>query len=486
MFINYGVLTRLVVIFLDSIVTILSFFVAIYVRNISLPLPFFDFFYKELGYEVHEIELSQYFPILLIIIIVWRGLSGYQEASIGSMYTQRFLSLKTDILIVLKTVVFGCLILLSIAFIIKSRVPRTFIVFFGVINFMMLSIEKTVLHQSIKYLRKKGKSIKEAFILGTGDVAEHFIDSVRKHSDWGLRISGLICKDESDVGKELFGYKIVGSEEKLVEMLHSHHIDELVIALPAKYLGKIEEVMAICDKEGIPVSIISPFFKNLISKARTELVHGFPVIEFLPVQRNDLELALKRIIDIIVSSIGLVLLAPLFVIIAVLIKLESPGPVFYRWKILGLNKRPLTSYKFRTMAQDADKLKEALMDKNEMTGAVFKMKDDPRITRVGRWLRKYSLDELPQLWSVFKGDLSLVGPRPPLQTEMEKFEGWHRRKLSVKPGITCLWQINGRNTITDFDEWMRLDLKYIDNWSFWLDLKILFKTISAVFKGTGR
>jgi exopolysaccharide biosynthesis polyprenyl glycosylphosphotransferase len=323
-------------------------------------------------------------------------------------------------------------------------------------------------------------------VLGDGEVAEHFIESVKQYADWGVKIKGIIGKNASDVGKTLSGYKVVGYVGALTSTLHTNQVDELVIALPAKYLGDIEEVMDICDQEGVPVTIISPFFRNLISKARTETIHGVPVIQFLPVVRNDLDVALKRMLDIVVSLAGLIILAPLFLVIAVLIKIDSPGPVFYRWKILGLNKRPLTSYKFRTMVQNADALKKELLEMNEMSGAVFKMKDDPRVTRIGKWLRKFSLDELPQLWSVLKGDLSLVGPRPPLQTEVEKYEGWHRRKLSVKPGITCLWQTSGRNEINDFDEWMKLDLKYIDEWNFWMDLKILFKTFAVVLKGTGR
>jgi lipopolysaccharide/colanic/teichoic acid biosynthesis glycosyltransferase len=194
---------------------------------------------------------------------------------------------------------------------------------------------------------------------------------------------------------------------------------------------------------------------------------------------------LKRLLDIIVSCVCLVLLAPLFLFIALMIKLDSPGPVFYKWKILGLHKRPLDSYKFRTMVENADEMKEQLLSENEMKSVAFKMRDDPRITRMGKWIRKYSLDELPQLWSVLKGDLSLVGPRPPLQTEIEQYEGWHRRKLSVKPGITCLWQISGRNKITDFNEWMKLDLQYIDDWTLWWDIKILFKTLFIVLRGTG-
>jgi exopolysaccharide biosynthesis polyprenyl glycosylphosphotransferase len=216
------------------------------------------------------------------------------------------------------------------------------------------------------------------------------------------------------------------------------------------------------------------------------MIHGLPVIKFSSVERNDFEAALKRLMDITVSLILLILLAPVFAVIAALIKEESKGPVFYQWKVLGLNKRPLTSWKFRTMVENADELKKGLVANSEMTGPAFKMKHDPRITRVGRWLRTFSLDELPQFWSVLKGDLSLVGPRPPLQAEVEKYEGWHRRKLSVKPGMTCLWQVNGRNEINDFDEWMRLDMKYIDEWSLWLDLKILFKTAWVVSRGTGR
>jgi lipopolysaccharide/colanic/teichoic acid biosynthesis glycosyltransferase len=236
----------------------------------------------------------------------------------------------------------------------------------------------------------------------------------------------------------------------------------------------------------VPVRVVSPFFKDLISKSRAEVTYGLTNIMFLPVERNDLEMLIKRLIDIVISFAGLIVLAPLFAVTAVLIKLNSPGPVFYKWKILGLHKKPLTSYKFRTMIVNADSLKEDLVNNNEMSGAAFKMTRDPRITTFGRWLRKYSLDELPQLWSVLTGDLSLVGPRPPLQTEVEYYEGWHRRKLSVKPGITCLWQISGRNVINDFDEWVILDLKYIDNWSLWLDIKILFKTVFSVFKGTGK
>jgi lipopolysaccharide/colanic/teichoic acid biosynthesis glycosyltransferase len=198
------------------------------------------------------------------------------------------------------------------------------------------------------------------------------------------------------------------------------------------------------------------------------------------------QLALKRLMDVVGAGVLLLLLSPVILIIAVMIKLTSPGPVFYHWRVVGQGGRPFTGYKFRTMVENADELKPQLLAQNEMQGPVFKIKDDPRITGLGRVLRKFSLDELPQLWSVLKGDMSLVGPRPPLQSEYENFTGYQKQKLAVKQGLTCLWQISGRNNIQDLDEWVQLDLEYIRHWSLWLDFKILLLTIPAIIRGTGR
>ena len=196
-------------------------------------------------------------------------------------------------------------------------------------------------------------------------------------------------------------------------------------------------------------------------------------------------LVVKRLVDIVGSGSLFLATSPLLGSITLAVKLSTPGPVFYRWQVVGQGGHPFTGYKFRTMVVNADELKAQLAAANEMTGPVFKMRDDPRITPIGRFLRKYSLDELPQLWSVVKGDMSLVGPRPPLQTEYAQFTDWQKQKLSVKPGMTCLWQVFGRNDIRDFDEWVRLDLDYIRNWSLWLDLKILVETIPAVIRARG-
>jgi len=207
---------------------------------------------------------------------------------------------------------------------------------------------------------------------------------------------------------------------------------------------------------------------------------------FVPSHTPLWQSTVKRAVDFLVASCALAVLSPILAGIAVGVKLSSPGRVFYRWRVVGQGGHPFTGYKFRTMVENADVLKAGLLAQNEMRGPVFKMQDDPRITPFGRVLRKYSLDELPQLWSVVKGDMSLVGPRPPLQSEYKSFTSYQKQKLAVKPGLTCLWQISGRNEIRDLDEWVRLDLEYIKHWSLWLDLKILLATVSTVLRGTGR
>jgi len=217
--------------------------------------------------------------------------------------------------------------------------------------------------------------------------------------------------------------------------------------------------------------------------------HGplnLPAVVLAQPHLNSEALFFKRLIDVFVSATLLVLLIPLFVLIAVAVKVTTPRlPVFYRWRVVGQKGVEFTGYKFTTMVADADDRKAELMSKNEMNGPVFKMKNDPRVTHLGRFLRKYSLNELPQLWSVLKGDMSLVGPHPAFRRELERYEFWHKRKLSIKPGITCLWQVRGRNKISNFDDWVKMDLEYIDNWSLWLDFKILLRTVWVVIAGTG-
>jgi lipopolysaccharide/colanic/teichoic acid biosynthesis glycosyltransferase len=218
----------------------------------------------------------------------------------------------------------------------------------------------------------------------------------------------------------------------------------------------------------------------------TAAVERQPGVTFSPAWSDAFQLACKRMLDIFVSLTVLILLSPLYLLLAIGVKLNSQGPVFYRWRVVGKDGAPFIGYKFRSMCPNADEIKAGLQPQNEMRGPVFKLTNDPRVTRMGSWMRRYSLDELPQFYSVLKGDMSLVGPRPPLVTEYAHFTAYQKQKLTVKPGITCLWQVSGRNKVCDFNDWVALDLDYIRSWSLGLDLKILFRTVAEVFAGSGK
>jgi len=282
--------------------------------------------------------------------------------------------------------------------------------------------------------------------------------------------------------------------DDLGDFLISQHIDEVVAVVSAR-AGQPQDwlsgVVSSCDQLGITLRIVTHdiVFREQKALRLTRPNEDFPLacLELLPAYVHTDALFAKRLFDIVVSTVLLVLLSPLLALIAVLIKLCEPRePAIYQWRVIGQNGQAFTSYKFRTMVANADALKEQLMDRNEMKGPVFKIADDPRVTPLGRILRKFSLDELPQLWSVVKGDMSLVGPRPAGPNELKRYEFWHKRKLSIKPGMTCLWQVNGRNAVDDFDDWVKMDLEYIDHWSFWLDLRILLRTAWVVVAGTGK
>ena len=261
-------------------------------------------------------------------------------------------------------------------------------------------------------------------------------------------------------------------------------MDEVIFVVPGRMLGEFEETFLLCEDLGINARIAVGMFPHLIAKAQLEEFQGRPLLTFTTTSTNTLALGLKRLLDLSAGLALLLLLGLPGLAIALAIKLDSEGPVLFSQVRSGLHGRQFRMHKFRSMVADAESRRDQLESVNEMDGPVFKIRDDPRITRVGRLLRRTSLDELPQVLNIIKGDMSLVGPRPPIPAEVERYQRWQRRRLSMKPGITCLWQVSGRNQV-DFEEWMRLDLRYIDSWSLWLDFKILILTIPAVLTGRG-
>ncbi|MGA9364091.1 MAG: sugar transferase [Bacteroidota bacterium] len=430
-----------------------------------------------------EIKLdSGHFVIVVASLIVWFfGLNAQKAYSY-----QRFTSFATEVKIVLRTILVGVLILFGVVFLLRTDyTPRTLVLLFAMVNFTMLTLEKLLIFYVAKIIRQRGRNRKAVLVVGTGEEAKRFVEAIEQNFSWGLDIVGFLDAESENIGKELFGRKILGTYNDIASVLHSKPLDGVIITLSTKQFGEIRDVLNVCEQEGVQVRIISDFLGKIAKRFRADVVYGLPIISIVPIPHDEWRLFVKRLIDIVGSLIALILLAPLFLIIAIAVKVTSPGPVMYKWDVYGFNKKPFKSWKFRTMVANADTLKEQLMALNEMDGPVFKIRGDPRITQVGKFLRKYSLDELPQLWSVLKGDMSLVGPRPAGQDELARYESWHRRRLSIKPGITCVWQVSGRNEISKFDDWVRMDLEYIDNWSLWLDFKILGKTIPAVLSGKG-
>jgi exopolysaccharide biosynthesis polyprenyl glycosylphosphotransferase len=350
--------------------------------------------------------------------------------------------------------------------------------------FLLMLAEKHLFLYVLDIIHSKGYNQENLLIVGTGKRARDFIRAVHMHRTWGLRIVGLIDDEHGLYGKEVEGYRVIGRLQDIPFLVNRLVIDRVIFVVPRLWLHRIEDAILACEEVGVSSSISLDLYNLHIAQTRQTDFNGYPLLEFETFHAREWQLFIKRLGDIIISALALMLFSPLLSIVALSIKLSSKGPVFFKQIRCGLNGRKFVFYKFRSMVENAEKLKGELMDQNEMDGPVFKIKRDPRITKLGHFLRRTSIDELPQLINVLKGDMSIVGPRPPLVNEVENYKIWQRRRLSLKPGITCIWQVSGRNKI-GFDQWMKMDLEYIDHWSLMLDIKILIKTFFVVLVGYG-
>lgn len=327
------------------------------------------------------------------------------------------------------------------------------------------------------------KCTRQAIIVGTGMRAKELADLILDSPEMETFLIGFLDYDR----QELWRYRdipLMGHPDDFEKIAAVCHLDTLAIAVEPEDLGRTQKLFSSAEKMGVPVCLMPDIFRPHVAKASVVHLNGFPVLSYHAVPEGKLSLLVKSCIDRVGALAGIIAAAPIMLGAALAIKLDSKGPIFFKQVRSGLNGKRFELFKFRTMCCDAEKKKEDLLSKNEMSGPVFKISKDPRVTRIGRFLRKYSIDELPQFFNVLIGDMSLVGPRPALPSEIAKYEPWQHRKLSVKPGVTCIWQVSGRNNV-DFEQWMRLDLQYIDSWSLWQDTKILARTLPAVLKGDG-
>jgi exopolysaccharide biosynthesis polyprenyl glycosylphosphotransferase len=361
---------------------------------------------------------------------------------------------------------------------------RSHLMLFIALGAIMHVILRLAIAGMLQYYRKRGFNYQTVLIVGTGEMARDFADKIQNNLHFGLKIIGFL---DWEPRSNLWRYQdipCIGHLEDLPDLLKRRQVDYVVFAVEKSYLGKIEVSVKICEEMGVKVSILADFFRLKIARRHVETFFGAPMICYDPAPAVSLPIIVKAVLDRILAAVGLFLASPIMAIAAAAIKLSSRGPVIFSQARCGLNGRKFTLYKFRTMVENAEAMKKDLLRFNEIDGAAFKMARDPRITVLGRLLRKTSIDELPQLYNILKGDMSIVGPRPPLAEEVAQYDLWQRRKLSMKPGLTCLWQVSGRSNIS-FKDWMKLDLEYIDNWSLLKDAEILVKTVPAVLRGTG-
>ena len=467
-----------IVYFLDLGLTSLAFFAAFFIRDLLLPWIAPDRFPTGL------FPLQEYLKVYPLVLVIWSVLLFTYH----SYHSHRTVPLTKEALTILRVVVVGNVLLATLAFLLPLReLSRAWFILFACLAAVLLLAEKILLRVMARYVRSKGLNYRTVLIVGTGRRALEIARMIRDHKYWGYKILGFVT-DGHRLPNGWARYRIFGTVpdlKKILETPEPEPIDEIVFAVTRKKLDEMKQIFLMCEELGIRTRVAMNFFQNRVARVEVEEIEGVPFLTFTTTPSNETHLALKRVLDVMVSLLLLVLALPVIVLAALAIRLTSPGSVLFKQERLGLNGRIFTLYKFRTMIEDAHERREEVSHLNEMKGGpVFKAKLDPRVTRVGRLLRKFSLDELPQLWNVLKGDMSLVGPRPPIPEEVELYHRWHRRRLSMKPGLTCLWQVSGRNNV-DFDRWMELDLQYIDNWSPSLDLKILLRTIPAVLSGKG-
>ena len=476
----------------DNIVIIAAFFGAYFGRSsllfwnekLNLDLPFE-------GYELFP--LKEYFVVLLVGIIGYAIVLNLMGAY-GSMRLSSVWRL-FRVAFVSSAAVF-CLVAAAL-FLLKYPISRSFIALFALLAGCGLALERYAVLKFLRFWRRQGRNYRNIVICGMGEQAVRLARELALRPELGIHVRafadlrGTAAHGDKEAGRlrrELAAVVQVGrilrGVEDVEQALKTYAIDEVIFTDVGSVMVEVEEVILICADQGVRTTIAADIFSLGLMKSEISYFGGMPLIHFQTPPGDSWQLAIKRAMDIVVSAAALLLLSPLFAFLAVGVK-STKGPVLFRQTRMGLNGRLFQMYKFRSMFVGAERNLGALKARNEMSGPAFKMRDDPRITSFGRFMRRFSLDELPQLWNVLVGDMSLVGPRPPIPGEVSLYDRKSRRRLSMRPGLTCTWQVSGRNEIADFQDWVALDLHYIDNWSLLKDIALLVRTIPAVLLGTG-
>jgi exopolysaccharide biosynthesis polyprenyl glycosylphosphotransferase len=466
--------------FLDIAITGFSFVAAYFIKRHALPE------------SLSNLSIDpNYYIILLMAIITWYvslNWMGMYNSYRQSQFYQFFVK-------IIKSAFLGIVLLNIALYIIHIQgISRLLLGIFLVLDIFLLTLSKFIIYKTLRKIRSRGINTRNILIIGSRDRARDAIKAVEDNQDTGYKVLGCFDIEKDMLGKSVKnGHRVIGAIEDMKEFLQKNVVDEMVFAMPMRLIQNAGRYLALAETMGVKVRIIPDWqldhlmYQPGIAEIRIEDFLGLYTMSLQTTPPNEGKLFIKAIGDFTVAILLMVITLPIFLFSAIAIKLFSKGPVFYKQERLGLNGRRFMLYKFRTMVENAEELLNELKSKNEVDGPAFKMKNDPRIIPwIGTFLRKTSLDELPQLINVLKDEMSLVGPRPPIPSEVDEYSIWQRRRLSMKPGLTCFWQIAPRRNDLSFNEWMKLDLKYIDTWSLFNDLKLIVLTLRAVLFGAGR
>ena len=465
---------------MDIFLTGTAFIAAYYIKRDILPEPFRGL-----------ITAPNYYTVLLLIIIIWYLVfnafdlyASYRKDNFGRIFLD-----------MTKAVFVSFLVLSFLLYIFKMpNVSRIMMGIFLVLDIIFIGSSKGLVYRMLARFRAKGFNFRNILIVGSKAGAKEVIEAIGDRLEAGYRILGCLEIAADKVGEQVKnGVKVIDTVESMEKILLEQVVDELIFAMPLKMIKNVERYITMAEDVGVVIRILPQWhirqlgYTPNIGSLQFEPFLGIPTMALTTTPNGEISLFIKSLFDYTIASISMIFLVPIFMLIAVAIKLSSKGPVFFKQERSGLNGRRFMLYKFRTMANNAEKEQKKLKAMNEAGEPAFKIKKDPRVVPIiGTFLRKTGIDELPQLINVLKGEMSLVGPRPPIPSEVGKYDNWQRRRLSMKPGLTCLWQITPCRNDVCFEEWMIMDLKYIDNWSLRLDFKILLKTPWALLMGEGR